>query len=122
MTVWRPDVVRLRLPEIRASFKPKEWAGLQRVRVAVGASTTYVDVVIVGEPTCHGARRRWLLCPRCKKRTSIIGCDFAAGWGCKGCLRWRSRPTPNIAPHVACAEPKVTALDCDRRSAEEGVP
>jgi len=114
MTVWRSDVVVLRLPAIRTRFTPREWESVRRVRLVMGAVSTLLEIIVVDEPSCHGGRRRWLRCsnPSCQRLTSVVGlCCTTGTLGCRSCLRWRARVTPSIAPHVAWATSNLVVQD-----------
>ena len=95
------ELVRIRFPQIRAMFRPAEFAELRAVRIAVGDHTCSVEIERVDGRGCFGERRRWLICPRCARRTSVIAFDASSAWfGCRGCLRYRSRPHAVPAPHT----------------------
>jgi hypothetical protein len=95
------ELIRIRLPQIRARFRPSEFERLRAVRIAVGVHVCSVRIESVASSGCFGARRRWMICPRCARRTSVVAFDAASGWlGCRGCLRYRSRPRAVPAPHT----------------------
>lgn len=95
------ELIRIRLPQVRARFRPSEFAVLRSVRIAIGDHACSVKIESVEGAGCFGARRRWLICPRCIRRTSVISFDASSAWfGCRGCLRYRSRPAAVPAPHT----------------------
>jgi len=102
--VYVDELVRIRLPQIRAMFRPSEFAELRAVRVAVGEHTCLVAIERAHGRGCFGDRRRWLSCPRCSRRTSVIAFDAASAWfGCRSCLRYRWRAAVVPAPHTRAA-------------------
>lgn len=57
------EVLRIRLPQIRARFRPAEFAALSAVRVVVGEHACSVKIARVDGPGCFGAHRRWMIVP-----------------------------------------------------------
>ena len=99
--MFADELIRIRLPQVRARFLPSEFAALSIVRVVIGDHACSVRIASVDGPGCYGAHRRWMICPRCERRTSVISFDAASAWfGCRGCLRYRSRPAAVPAPHT----------------------
>lgn len=95
------ELIRIRLPQVRARFRPAEFARLRAVRLMVGGHICSIRIEITEGAGCFGARRRWMLCPRCSRRTSVVSFDASSTWfGCRGCLRYRSRPRAVPAPHT----------------------
>ena len=95
------EPIRIRLPQVRARFRPSEFERLSAVRIVVGEHVCSVKIASVNGPGCFGARRRWMICPRCERRTSVILFDAMSRWfGCRRCLRYRSRPSAVPAPHT----------------------
>jgi hypothetical protein len=79
-------------------FRPRDFR--QRESVVVEAAGVRTALKIVREPSvgAHGGMRRWILCPRCNRRTFVVGlvttgstCEPA--WACAraDCGAWRSR-------------------------------
>lgn len=100
MTLWSSDMYRVRLPSLRAAMMPSEFAKRDQVPLVIGPHTVTVRIVVV-DGMCRGGRRRWLCCPRCERRTVVIGLDpFSGIVGCRRCLKWRSRRTIVPAPHT----------------------
>lgn len=98
MRPYRDTVTRVSIRQLRAQFSPKVFAALDEVVVQAGAGVAKVKIVSVPS-SAHGGRRRWILCPRCSRQTSVIGLmpDVvgADGWGCFRCRRWKSRKPCN---------------------------
>lgn len=95
------ELIRIRLPQVRARFRPAEFARLCAVRLAVGDHACSVRIESVEGAGCFGLRRRWLVCPRCSRRTSVVAFDALSTWfGCRRCLRYRWRPSAAAAPHT----------------------
>lgn len=98
MKIYRDQVVRVSMAAMRAAYRPRDYAKLDTLALdAAGISTT---VRIVKEPSAgaFGGTRRWAVCPRCGKRTSVIGLvvrDEGATpvWSCAraNCGAWKSR-------------------------------
>jgi hypothetical protein len=99
MTVYRDSVMtRVSLPAIRSMFRPRDFR--ERTSVDLVAAGVRATVRIVREPSvgAHGGARRWILCPRCQRRTIVVGLVTSAGtsepaWACAraDCGAWRSR-------------------------------
>lgn len=98
MTVYRDAVPRVSLAAMRAAYRPRDFRRLDTLTVdASGVATT---VRLVQEPSrgAFGGLRRWALCPRCGRRTSVIGLVVGEGessaiWSCarSDCGAWKSR-------------------------------
>lgn len=105
MRPFRDSVTRLSLRQLRAQFAPKVFAALKEVQVQAGESMASVEVVSVHASSAHGGRRRWMLCPRCSRQTSVIGlvqdADGNETWACFRCARWKSRRIPRAARSAA---------------------
>ena len=97
---WTSDLKMIRLPMIRAAMLPAEFARRNSVAVFVGEHMANVRIESI-EGVCHGGRRRWMRCPSCERRTTVIGFEMISGiFGCRSCLRWRSRRSSIVAPHT----------------------
>jgi hypothetical protein len=96
------EVTKIRITQIRARYLPAEFAVKTSVRVFVGRDHVDVKIISCDEPTCFGrGTRRWLICPQCACRTTVISHSAMHGWfGCRNCWRYRSRPSAVLAPHA----------------------
>jgi hypothetical protein len=98
MPLYRDQVTRLTLRQIRASFSPRVFAQMNSVRLELGMWKADVAIVVVKAETCHGGKKRRLISPRCQRVCDVVGCAPGKGWGCSQCLRWRGRAyTPRWA-------------------------
>jgi hypothetical protein len=79
-------------------FRPRDFK--ERTSVDLEAAGVRATVKIVREPSvgAHGGTRRWILCPRCHRRTFVVGLVSTGGvsaptWACAraDCGAWRSR-------------------------------
>jgi hypothetical protein len=114
------ELVRIRLPQVRARFRPAEFEQLHAVRIAIGDHACAVQIVSTESSGCFGGRRRWMLCPRCSRQTTVISYDASSAWfGCLRCLgyRWRSASVP--APHTRCP---LDVEDAQHEEADRDVP
>jgi hypothetical protein len=103
MTVWREDLVLLRLPLLRLRFPRREWDAIRRIRVGVGTCSVIIDVAVVEEATVRGGRRHWLRCT-CGRHTSVMALSSMTGQvGCRSCLGWRSRSSSVMSPLAVLA-------------------
>jgi hypothetical protein len=107
------EVIKVRLPQIRSRFLPSEFAQRDHVHLVVGDHAVDVKIETRAEPTCFGGARRWVVCPRCgRKTTTICFSPMRATWGCYRCLRYRSRTNTITAPNARCdaqIEPESSA-------------
>lgn len=95
------ELIRIRLPQVRARFRPAEFSRLRTVRLAIGDHACSVRIESMDAAGCFGSHRRWMVCPRCSRRTSVVAFDASSAWfGCRGCLRYRWRPSAVAAPHT----------------------
>ena len=95
------EVVRVRMPMVRARFMPKEFLALRKVHVTAGNTSFDLEIDVTDGPGCYGGSRRWFRCPRCAGRTTVIGVSaYTGGVGCRKCWRWRKRAAAEIAPHT----------------------
>lgn len=88
--MYTDAVHRVSLRQIAAAYAPREWAQLEAVRVELEGQVTIVKVVRLPDDRGYGGYRRWLVCPSCSKPVQTIGVADDR-WGCRGCLKWRSR-------------------------------
>lgn len=101
--IYADELIRIRLPQVRARFRPAEFERLHAVRIAVADHCCSVAIISEHSSGCFGARRRWMVCPRCSRRTTVISFDASSAWfGCRGCLRYRWRSAFVVAPHTRC--------------------
>lgn len=110
MPLYRDQVTRLSIKQIRAAFTPKAFASMTRVHLEQGIHVADVEIVVVAEPLCFGGTKRWLRCPRCGVLCGVVGCSSVLGFGCSRCLGWRGRehrlkwarvPEPKMEPVVS---------------------
>lgn len=95
------EVTKIRITQIRATYLPAVFATKTSVPVLVGNHQTDVRITTTREPACFGGSRRWILCPACSRRTTVI-CFSAmhALFGCRRCLIYRTRRSAVLAPHA----------------------
>jgi hypothetical protein len=93
VALYRDEVARVTLPQVRAQFPPRTFKALSRVKLNHGTQSCVVAVETSPVSSCFGGARRWFRCPRCGARAVVIGfaCD---GPGCRACVRWRNRNRP----------------------------
>lgn len=95
------EVVRVRMPMVRARFMPKEFLALRKVRITAGTVDFDVEIAVTEGPGCYGGLRRWFRCPLCAARTTVIGISaYTGAVGCRKCWRWRKRAALEPAPHT----------------------
>jgi hypothetical protein len=98
--VYRDDVVRISIRELRGRFKRRTFDQLETVTVHHGPVAATVSITRAAAPTAIGGSRRALVCPRCGRATSAIGVvpvvDGYGYWACahRSCGNWKSRKTP----------------------------
>jgi hypothetical protein len=96
MSLYRDEVARISLPQLRAQYPPRIFKMLRRVTLYHGTQSCEVVLDSAVTRGCIDSPRRWFLCPRCSARTTVIG--FAHdGPGCRACVRWRARNRVLIA-------------------------
>lgn len=91
MARYRDTITRCSLAQLRASYAPRAYRALSRVRLECAGMACEVEIVRSGTPGCLAAERRWFLCPRCGERAAVLGCIEELGWACRKCWGWRSR-------------------------------
>jgi hypothetical protein len=95
MTVFRDQVIRVSSKQLRAQYRPKDFAAMESVLLEANGVSGTVDIFREYAPTAHGRSRLWLRCP-CGARCQTVGlvpatADTPAFWGCARCGRWTSR-------------------------------
>ena len=115
MALYREEVARVTLRQVRNQFSPRLFNYLSRVKLRHG--TVSCDVVVEKLPGagCFGGQRRWFRCPRCAARTVVIGFAYD-GPGCRACIGWRGRNRLRLGKGPVAAAPpphirNVTASD-----------
>jgi hypothetical protein len=90
VTVYTDTVQRVSIRQLAAAHPPRAWSELDQVLVELGDQATVVKLVRLPDTRGYGGFRRWLVCPGCSAPVQTVG---VAGdsWGCRSCLRWRSR-------------------------------
>ena len=88
--MYTGDVSRISIRQISAAYTPREWAGLDVVRVELEEQVALVKVVRLPDDRGYGGFRRWLVCSGCSARVQTIALA-GVRWGCRRCLKWRSR-------------------------------
>jgi hypothetical protein len=100
---YRDETLRVSLPMIRANYTPKDFR--QRREVVLEAAGVSATVKIIREPssTSFGGTRRWMACPKCGRRTHVVGLVTVnrlvdPTWCCsrRDCGAWRSRKTARL--------------------------
>ncbi len=84
----RPSPVghRVSMPQVRASFAPRAFAGLSTVSLEAGGRRAEVQIQKLPDGGCRGGMKRWFRCPGCGSKTLILW-STVAGWGCRRCAR-----------------------------------
>jgi hypothetical protein len=91
MALYRDEVDRFTIKQLRAQFTPKQLADLSRVRVSVGRASVVLEFVVKPSLSCFSGKKTYLLCP-CGRATSVVGYASKANrFGCRRCLAWRER-------------------------------
>lgn len=88
--MYTDDVHRVSIRQLAAAHPPRMWSELDLVRVEFDGLVAVVKLVRLPDARGYGGSRRWLVCPSC---TATVQTIAVAGeqWGCRGCLKWRSR-------------------------------
>ncbi len=88
--MYTDAVARISIRQLAAAYPPREWAALDAVRVELEGQVAVVKLTRLPDARGYGGLRRWLVCPGCAAPVQTIA---LAGerWGCRRCLRWRSR-------------------------------
>jgi hypothetical protein len=99
MAVYRDEVVRVSLAQIRAQYAPRDFNRMTSVPLDCGGVMSEVAIVVVPASSCRGGRRRWIRCPRCGRNTDVLGVVQGSGWSCARahCGGWRSRKSSRVA-------------------------
>lgn len=96
--IYRETVERLSLRQLRANFKPRDFARMDQFHVEAAGTAATIKIARVPAPTAHGGTRRWMVCPTCQRSTSVVGLvnsDTAEPrWACYRCTNWVSRRVP----------------------------
>ncbi len=90
MALYRDEVARVTIRQVRNQFSPRLFNHLSRVKLRHGTVSCVVVVERIRGAGCFGGHRRWFRCPRCAARTVVIGFAYD-GPGCRACVRWRGR-------------------------------
>jgi hypothetical protein len=108
----RSDVRRLSIRQIRSQFPPRAFREMHSVRLQLGNVVVSVDIAVLPEPTCKAGSRRWLICPSCGSKTTVLGfvSSDPSRCGCRSCLQWRAPPRrlPPLLPSAATPGGKAT--------------
>lgn len=106
---------RVSIASLRTALRPRHYKTMRAVRLTHGGVTCVVAIDVVAEPSCYGGQRRWFRCPRCARRTTVIGfSSYSTAVGCKSCLSWRHRPGAVVAaraPHLKAVGEAVEVAD-----------
>lgn len=96
------EMIKVRITQIRTRYLPSVFAAKTSVPVEIGRHRIELAIVECEEPTCFGrGTRRWLLCPTCTSRTTVVSYStMHAAFGCRRCWRYRSRRSAVLAPHA----------------------
>lgn len=100
MPIYRDAIARVTLPMLRAQLRPKRFALTHALTLERFGFRAEVKLARVPAPTTFGKGKRvFLACPRlgCGALVNSIACAMWIGWGCRKCLRWRSRRNSNWA-------------------------
>lgn len=91
--LFRDEVTRISLAQLRSRFPPRVWRELKTVRLEVNGCGADVALNHVKDRTVHGGVRRWMVCPSCGGLAGVLGCVPGRGWACprRGCGGWRGR-------------------------------
>ena len=96
----RDCVPRVTLRQIGAMYRPRDFRQIPSIKLEMRGAVATVTLVRELSIGAKGGRRTWLGCPRCGKKTQVLGVvhvDGAAVWACarRECAGgWRSRKKP----------------------------
>lgn len=96
MALYRDQVVRVSIRDIRMRYRPKEFSALKSVVLEHAGVTARVYIVKMPAPSCRGGYRRWIRCPSCGECVNLVGLVPGADWGCAACRRWRGRSRSRV--------------------------
>lgn len=102
MTIYRDELSRITLPQIRAQFTPKDFAQRDHVTLTRGALTAIIKIVRECVPGGLKAPRVFLQCSSCGARANVLAFGYDR-LGCRRCMDWRSREpqtAKRMAPHT----------------------
>lgn len=85
MATLRRDGQRLSLRQLRAAFSPRAFAEIDVVSVESMGHQVQVEVLQLPDGGCRGGIKRWMVCPACGRKTLVLWCWPASGWGCRRC-------------------------------------
>jgi hypothetical protein len=91
MALYRDQVARVSLADVRQSMRPKVWRALSQVTLSHCGVTTTADVIVTPSSTAFSGSRRWFRCPSCGRTAGVLGCVPGVGWRCAACGGWRGR-------------------------------
>lgn len=90
--LYRDDVTRVSIAQVRTRFPRRIWKTLSTVLLEHDGVACEVSLAMSeGTGATGGNAQRWLLCPRCRGRARVLGCVAGVGWSCPACGGWRSR-------------------------------
>jgi ribosomal protein L37AE/L43A len=121
MALYRDEVVRITLAQIRAQFAPRVFGRLSSVRLKHHGVVAEIEIV-AGPGTGSIARRPWLRCPSCGRLVGVVAA-LDGGWGCRSCGRWRSRNRQRSGVDLATAAwSTVAATGSSPRHGQDAKP
>ncbi len=71
--MYRDQVERLTLKQVAARFPPRVFRKLRYVLVEAGGIRVRVELIDEESVGSFSGRRRWMRCPRCYRRTQVMG-------------------------------------------------
>jgi hypothetical protein len=103
MALYRDEISRITLPQVRAQFTPKDFAQREHVTLTRGALTAVVKIVREIVPGGLKKPRVFLRCGSCGARANVLAFGYDR-IGCRRCMDWRTREpqtAKRMAPHAA---------------------
>src|ERR1044071_589117 len=105
MAIYRDEISRITLPQIRAQFTPKDFAKRDHVALTRGPLTVVVKLIREVVPGAFDKPRVFLQC-LCGARVNVLAFGYAR-IGCRKCMDWRTREPQTarrMAPHVGLVD------------------
>lgn len=97
--MYRDQVARVTLAQVRAQFPPRVSRTLPSVQLQHGGVECTAAIAAKEGVGCIAGLRRWFRCPRCEALVAVLGCVDGV-WGCRKCLGWRSRNRRRTTEHL----------------------
>ena len=119
MAIYRDQVARISLADLRMRFKRKEFEAVKSVVLQHLGYAAEIHVVKKPAPTCRGGYRRYLQCPHCNALVHVIGVVPGLGVACSACSGWRGRNHPVSGSRTKLAEAPSEKVKTVLQSSQE---